>query len=339
MNVLETSCRSCGLLHFVGLVYRYKLRWNTWVATTTRTWRRTPNAEVGIFITAEKPCWNPLLIHWMCPFLSNRTRLVKVNKTLSSTVTTNAGAPQGCVSSAALFTLYTDDCRIDTPSQYISKHSADTVLLSLLNKSGTTEIHQQGVNKVLEWSDLNTLEINTQKTEETVFGSPPDSHRTPCLVHTAEIRQVSSYEYLGVWIDNLIDWKDHIDSVCNKTKQRIYFLHRLRSFGASRPILPLFFTSVIMSILQYCDIVRYKGVSATLRAKLSQQFNICSQIVGQPPQKLYETANHDNMLRLANNINSNQNRVLNKEVQLIPSNCRFKVPSFNKIEFKNYFAQ
>jgi len=56
-----------------------------------------------------------------------------------------------------------------------------------------------------------------------------------------------------VIIDDMLSWKDHIDSLCKITKQKIYFLRRLRSFGVRKQILLLFFRSVIMSILQYCN--------------------------------------------------------------------------------------
>ncbi len=58
-----------------------------------------------------------------------------MNNTLSSAIITNVGVPQGCVSSAILFTFYTDDCRADMTNQYILKYSDDTVLISLLNAS------------------------------------------------------------------------------------------------------------------------------------------------------------------------------------------------------------
>ena len=171
-----------------------------------------------------------------------------------------------------------------------------------------------------------------------MFGSTPDLDRTPILIHNETIKQVSSYKYLGVWIDYLFSWKDHVDFVCKRTKQSIYFLCRLRSFGASSQILNLFFTSVKMSILQYCNIVWYKSLSSNLKAKSSLQLKICSKIVRHPLQTIYETAYHKNMLRLAYNIVSNSNHVLNKENKLLPSKCRFRVPKFNKIKPTHSFV-
>lgn len=261
-----------------------------------------------------------------------------MNKTFSSAITTNVGAPQGCVSSAMLFTLYTNDCRTDTPNQYILKYSDDTALISLLRSSDSPGLHQHGVNKVIEWSDNNALVINTKKTEEIVFGSPSDSYKSPIVIQNEKIKQVSSYKYLGVMIDHLLSWKDHIESVCKKTKQRIYFLRRLRSFGASGQILLLFFTSVIMSVLQYCNTTWYKCLSTALKSKLLHQMKICSKIVGQPLEKLYESAYHNNILRLANNIVSDPNHVLNSEYELLPLNRRYRVPRFNRVRLRHSFV-
>ena len=235
---------------------------------------------------------NPFLIHWYASFLTKRVQRVKVNTTLSSALTTNVGAPQGCVSSAVLFTLYTDscrteeclsECRTDKPDQYILKYSDDTTLISLLDSSSDPGLHQHRVNKVVEWSDNNALIINTKKTEEIIFGAPLETHRSPISIHGEVINQVCSYKYLGVVVDHLLSWKDQTESLCKKTKQIIYFLRRLRSFGASRRILLLFFTSVIMSVLQYCSTTWYGCLSVALKSQLMQQLSICSKIVGQPP--------------------------------------------------------
>jgi hypothetical protein len=60
---------------------------------------------------------NPLIIRWLCSFLTDRPQQVMIRSSASpipvtsKEVRTNTGAPQGCVLSPALFTLYTSDCR------------------------------------------------------------------------------------------------------------------------------------------------------------------------------------------------------------------------------------
>lgn len=106
---------------------------------------------------------HPYLIHWYTSFLINRVQLIKVNDKLSSAITASVGAPQGCVSSALLFTLYIDDCRTHSNNQYKIKYSGDTVLLTLLSNTDSPGLHQQGVDQVVMWSKKNALEINTKK--------------------------------------------------------------------------------------------------------------------------------------------------------------------------------
>ena len=126
--------------------------------------------------------------------------------------------------------------------------------------------------------------------------------------------------------------------MCKKTKQRIYFLRRLRSFGTSRQILLLFFTSVIMSVLQYCNTTWYGCLSDTLKAKLRQLLNICSKIVGQPLETLYRSAYDNSMLRLARSITSNSNHPLNGEYDLLPLGRRYRVPTWNRVKLRKSFV-
>ncbi len=65
-------------------------------------------------------------------------------------------------------------------------------------------------------------------------------------------------------VDDMLSYKDHIDTLCKRVKQRTYFLNRLRSFGVRKKIILLFFKSVIMSKLQYCNSTWYKSLSVKI---------------------------------------------------------------------------
>jgi len=75
-----------------------------------------------------------------------------------------------------------------------------------------------------------------------------------------------------------------------------------------------------------------------LKTKLYNQLKICSKIIGQPLEKLYDLAYHNNLLRLANTIISNPLHILHKEFELLPSNRRYRVPRFNKVRLKHSFV-
>ncbi len=126
--------------------------------------------------------------------------------------------------------------------------------------------------------------------------------------------------------------------LCKRVKQRIYSLRHLRSFEVSRKILLLFFMSVIMSILQYCNSIWFKSLSVKLKTKLFNYIKTCSRIVGQPLEKLYDLAYYNNLLRIANSIVADSNHVLHNEFVLLLSNRRYRVPSFNRVRLKHSFV-
>lgn len=120
-----------------------------------------------------------------------------------------------------LFTLCTDDCRTDMLNQYILKYSDDTVLISVLNDGDSPGFHQQGVTKLVEWCENNDLVINTSKTEEIIFRSTSDTNTMAVFIRNGKIRQVKTYKYLGVMIDDILSWKDDIYSLCKNKAENL----------------------------------------------------------------------------------------------------------------------
>lgn len=74
-------------------------------------------------------------------FLTNRPQNVRVANHASPTLTLNTGAPQGCILSPAIFTLFTHDCTPIHSSNSIVKFS-DTTTVGLI--SGNDQKHHRG---------------------------------------------------------------------------------------------------------------------------------------------------------------------------------------------------
>ena len=174
---------------------------------------------------------NPFLIRWYYSFLSNRPQKVKFNSALSDLAVCSTGAPQGCVSSPFLFTLYTNDCVSSEPNQFTVKFSDDTVILSLLTKHTNLSVHQLAVDKFVNWCDAHSLLINTTKTVEMLLDPRSMGDQSPVAVHGQDIVQVKTFRYLGVHVDSDLSWGTQVANVCAKIHQRLHFLRRLRVFS------------------------------------------------------------------------------------------------------------
>lgn len=96
-------------------------------------------------------------------------------------------------------------------------------------------------------------------------------------------------------------------------QQIIDFLRRLRSFGVRRQISLLFSSSA--GIIMSSDTVTVHGTRVCPLLKshhVSHRMKICSNGAGQPLEWLYDSAHHNPILALANNI-SETNHVSNIE--------------------------
>ena len=74
----------------------------------------------------------------------------------------------------------------------------------------------------------------------------------PVLIKGEIVEIVNEYKYLGITIDDRLEWNYHASNVHAKMSQRLFFLRKLNSFHIDSKLLYLFYSSVIESILLFC---------------------------------------------------------------------------------------
>ncbi|KAL0151023.1 hypothetical protein M9458_053536 [Cirrhinus mrigala] len=90
------------------------------------------------------------ICQWITSFLTDRQQLVRLGKLTSSTRTISTGAPQGCVLSPLLFSLYTNDCTSKDPSVKLLKFADDTTVIGLI-RDGDESAYRQEVEQLSLW--------------------------------------------------------------------------------------------------------------------------------------------------------------------------------------------
>ena len=188
---------------------------------------------------------------WLFDFLTCRTQFVQINNTQSNVIVTNTGAPQGCVLSPVLYTLYTNDCTLaNNNNVHLLKFADDSTIQGLITFDDNDYV--DCVSSFAAWCDSNFLFLNVTKTKELIF----DFRRTkdpinPLFINNQEVEIVNAIKYLGITIDDKLNWHTNTQTIYKKVNQRMYFLRKLRSLNISNNILKLFYTATIQSVISF----------------------------------------------------------------------------------------
>jgi hypothetical protein len=74
----------------------------------------------------------PTLCNWFLDFLTGHPQVVKVGNNISTLLTLNTGASQGCMLSPLLYSLFTHYCMAMHASNQIIKFADDTTVVGLI---------------------------------------------------------------------------------------------------------------------------------------------------------------------------------------------------------------
>ena len=89
-------------------------------------------------------------------FLTGRPQVVKVGNNISISPILNTGAPQRCVLSPLLYSLFTHDCMAMHASNLIIKFADDTTVVGLITNSDETA-YREVVRALGVWCQKNNL--------------------------------------------------------------------------------------------------------------------------------------------------------------------------------------
>ena len=165
------------------------------------------------------------LISWITDYLTGRPQFVRLGSVLSDAVVSDTGAPQG------------------TKSCHLQKFSDDSAVVGCMREGEEGE-YRTLVDSFVEWSEQNHLRLNVDKTREMVI----DFRRKKMPSQPLRIRGevVEDYKYLGMVIDNRLDWKSNTEAVYKKEMSRLYFLRKLRSFNVCSKMLEMMMMMIMM---------------------------------------------------------------------------------------------
>ena len=145
---------------------------------------------------------------------------MKVGNATSTSLILNTGAPQGCVLSPLLYSLFTHDCVAMHASNSIIKFSDDITVGLITNNDETA--YREEVRALGVWCHENNLSLNVNKTKEIIVDFRKQQRKHPPIhIDGRAVEKVECFKFLCVHITNELKWSTHTDSVVKKTQQHL----------------------------------------------------------------------------------------------------------------------
>ena len=193
------------------------------------------------------------ILAWFKSYLSDRKQYVYFNGKSSEILSITCGVPQGSVLGPLLFLLYINDLPNISKKLNFFLFADDTNLyyesddLLELEKTMNHELKQLSL-----WLNVNRLALNIAKTNFVIFRGfrKPSNHNVTLLMNKKAIEQKSYIKYLGILIDEHLNWKEHISSTTKKISRSVGIICKLRLCLNSSLLLTLYY-SLVYSHLNY----------------------------------------------------------------------------------------
>ena len=184
-------------------------------------------------------------------YLFNRQQCVEYNGATSQKLKISTGVPQGSILGPLLFFIYINDLPSVSNVLQMLMYADDTTLYCNFNSINNVNRINEELCKVSAWLSANKLALNVAKTKYIMFHTINKRIQYPEMkLNNIAIERVSKFKFLGIWLDEYLNWNHHISHISIKLSRINGTMSRLKQI-CPQSILMMIYNTLSLPHLNY----------------------------------------------------------------------------------------
>ena len=192
-------------------------------------------------------------LEWFRSYLSERKQYVSYKGTNSQSYSITCGVPQGSVLGPLLFIIYTNDLPGSLRCTTCILFADDTTIYcSGCNIKELYRLVNEDIASLAEWFKENKLSLSISKTHHVLFTKAKHTNTETFELKLDDniIHRVNCVKFLGLLLDEHLDWHEQINSCKSKMSSGLYALNKVKHILSTTNMRTLYH-SLIYPYLNY----------------------------------------------------------------------------------------
>ncbi len=191
------------------------------------------------------------LIAWIASFLSDRTLRLAFDGQIEAFSAIETGIPQGSPISPILFLIYIRDLFRFSPIKPLSYIDDISLTVALTSVKKNVKILEREARTLYELASRKGVQFDLAKTDLIHFGTTKKMQLT--LPDGEKIKPKGLVKWLGIYFDQKLNFKEHVNIRVAQAKGAFYRLNRLANTekGLSPSALRQLYLACVNSVADY----------------------------------------------------------------------------------------
>ena len=129
----------------------------------------------------------------------------------------------------------------------------NTLYSSGIELSSILENLKHDTKTILKWFRINSLKANPGKFQFMILGKK-QCNKVKLIINSIVINESNAVELLGITIDNILTFNEHINNLCRNASYKLYALRRIRKY-LTQDQAKLLYNAFINSQFNYAPII------------------------------------------------------------------------------------